>query len=74
MYEIEKRVNYEGSWKKGRPSIYPFGDMEVGDSFSAPISERKKIKSSASLFGKRNSKKFSIRTQKDGLIRIWRIE
>jgi hypothetical protein len=49
---------------------WPFGKMEVGDSFLMPDAALKlKCATAASWFGKRHNKKFSIRGR-----RCWRIE
>lgn len=50
---------------------YPYGEMEVGDSFFVKI-EREKIYSSSSQYGKRHNAKFSVRKEADGY-RVWRI-
>ena len=52
-------------------TIYPFGQMEVGDSFFLVIGV-KKISSAAYHFGKRNEMKFSVRSEGKGC-RVWRI-
>jgi hypothetical protein len=50
--------------KKGRPRVYPFQDMEVGDCFtitdaSDPRTDGR-VRASACNYGKRASKKFSV--------------
>ena len=50
-------------------SVYPWRDMEVGDSFKFEDEEKQKISDSAYSYGRRNNKKFAIRGN-----RVWRIE
>jgi len=70
--EINKGVPYpKGRWRK-----YPFGDMEVGDSFLAEC-EKERFKSigcSILVGAKRyQPKKFRIHRETGG-IRCWRVE
>lgn len=68
MFEIEKNVELNT-----RKVVYPFQDMEVGDSFSFPVNLYHKVASAASGYGRRNNMKFSMRSFKDeGVGRIWR--
>lgn len=56
-----------------RESGLPFGDMEVGDSFRAPMSSSE-LRNKVTYYSHQNpGKKFSIRKDDDGA-RIWRIE
>jgi len=73
-YKIEKHVpipNLIPSNKK-----YPFDKMGVGDSFVGmdEYNEKryKRFFSAASKYGKRNNKKFTIRTTPEG-VRVWRV-
>jgi hypothetical protein len=60
--------------KKGRPNIYPFFKMEVGDSFFAEgQSYDNGARGAARAYGRLNNMKFSCRKEKGG-IRIWRVE
>lgn len=55
----------------GRPSIYPFQEMEVGDSFPISSTDAKKVSNAARTFGQRHGKLFIVR--KDGRRhRVWR--
>lgn len=57
--------------RKYRTRVYPFSDMEVGDSFK--LDDRKKsVECAASYYGRRNGKKFACRKDGDG-VRVWRI-
>lgn len=70
VFKIEKNIEISS---RGRGvSKYPFAQMDVGDSFSAPHTAAMKIRSAAFSFGKRSGFRFS--TRKDGdQVRIWRI-
>lgn len=59
---------------RGRPAVYPFHKMAVGDSFSVPLESRNKATGAASLYAKTNGGKFSSKTMGDKTVRIWRIE
>jgi len=52
---------------------YPFKTMEIGDSFIIDNVNAQIISKAAYVFGKRNNKKFAVRTN-DGTARIWRIQ
>jgi len=65
-YKIEKGVPFA---KKG----YPFGEMEVGDSFLADAALLERLRSAASMFGKDHNKKFATRQVPEG-VRVWRVE
>lgn len=86
MLEIQKNVPIPASrGRHGRPSIYPFADMEVGDSFAVAVdpektiaSVQKYIRSAAGNFARRNAsyQKYVTRALvEDGtgvVVRIWR--
>lgn len=64
----------------GRKRLYPFQEMEVGDSFfqqgDNPELLRSRVAGSASVYGKASGKKFISRiVQEDSVpgIRVWRI-
>lgn len=71
---IESNIPAPKSQGRGRPPIYPFGDMDVGDSI---FIESQHMGGSAYLaamqHGRLHSKKFSGRSVEGG-IRIWRVE
>ncbi len=80
-YKIEKGIPLPRT-KKG-PGIYPFHDMEIGDSFLTPVKGdthefskvQTSINSSSRHFVKKYfpKRKFTTRKEKEG-IRCWRIE
>lgn len=74
MIEIEKGIEMPNT--KGRKRKYPFGDMEVGDSFKYPDGKAKNsIVGGANAWAKRlgNNYRFAVRTI-DGKFRLWRIK
>ena len=56
----------------GRRTRYPFGAMEVGDSFFVPETAAKLVRSAATKFGQRRDRQFLTR-RVDGGLRVWRI-
>lgn len=70
-YVIEQGVPMP-SKMAGRGHKYPFQQMEVGDSFLAPLADRSRISSRATITGKRNGLAFSVRKVGSEQIRIWR--
>lgn len=70
VFKIEK--NIEISSRVRGVIKYPFAQMDVGDSFSAPHTAAANIRAAAFSFGKRSGFRFS--TRKDGdQVRVWRI-
>ena len=73
-YEIEKGIPLPPKKKSpGRPRIYPFADMEVGDSvyIDGDIQKIERARIAAHCTGSRNCMSFMIENERDG-IRIWR--
>lgn len=67
-YKIEEGVPLKSRLGYNK---YPFGEMEIGDSFFSNA-DRTLVSSAASWYGKRNGRKYS--TRKDGTgFRVWRI-
>jgi len=56
----------------GRPSIYPWRKMDIGDSFFIPGTTTKKFAGQAGRAAIRTGRRFSTRTV-DGGVRVWRI-
>lgn len=70
---VEKNVPFPT--KAVRSFKYPFGHMEVGDSFAVPGSSYSRIYSAASHYGKRSKTKFIVRKiPGTDEIRCWRIK
>lgn len=76
IYEIQADIPAPpNAGRSGGNSTYPFGKMEIGDSFSAgnDLPSVRKIRAAASWYGRRNGKKFSCRMVEGGY-RVWRIQ
>lgn len=69
--------------EKGHPiprpttRVYPFGDMEPGDSFFVPPGEnaertKNNVRCAAKAFGRRKGWKFTVRKDGEG-VRVWRL-
>lgn len=75
MYKIEKDVPLV-EWKRGPKYTYPFGDMQVGDSFFVRAEPRfRGLHNSALNFVRKHEpdKKFSVRRVEGGF-RCWRVK
>jgi hypothetical protein len=54
---------------------YPFGDMEVGDSFEFDESRQKSVRAASSSFAKYHGKQFTVSCRKGtGKGRCWRVK
>ena len=69
MFEIEKNVPIDGRQPYNR---YPFGEMEVNDSFFVADGKQSRLSAAATASGKTHGTKFTVR-KVDGGYRIWRI-
>lgn len=67
-FKIEKGIKLPPA--RGGDVVYPFGEMNVGDSFFAQI-PRTNVAAAASLYGKRKKQRFATRKEKGG-VRVWR--
>ena len=67
-FKIESDVDMPEAWSK-----YPFGGMEVGQSFAIDAGSVVLVRNAASAHGRKHGKKFSVR-KVDGVGRVWRIE
>lgn len=71
--EICKGVPLPPGGGKGRPSLYPFREMEVGDSFVFPSgTPAENARTAAAWAGKRQGRKFCVRKIPEG-IACWRV-
>lgn len=72
-YVIEKNVPYPAN-RQGLG--FPLSEMEVGDSFEAPIDKMPSVRNAASRYGMKTEPKakFVVRKVSDTKCRIWRIE
>lgn len=72
MYAIETNIPVPQIGGRGRKSsVYPFAQMNVGDSFFVPGITTTKITGTVFHHGKRLNMKFVTRTV-DGGVRVWR--
>ena len=81
MITIDKNIPMP---KGGRPQprIYPFAEMDVGDSFALPVPKNgdpvkfaAKIRALAWMWRKHKSVKFSVLLVEEGAkVRVWRTE
>lgn len=75
MIVIEKNIpipSPRNPLSMGRPRIYPFHVMEVGDSFAVIMKKKNAVAATANRYGKNNNMKFATRKMDDGTIRVWR--
>lgn len=74
MIKIQKNIPIPNT-TAGRPSKYPFADMEIGDSFELRDVPKNTVLNAASSWAKRNKnkRKFCIRYE-NKVTRIWRIK
>jgi len=73
--KIEKGVPLPASGA-GRPSKYPWGDMEVGDSFFAEA-KPESMHTQAAFAGRKYGRRFTTRKRtENGVagVRVWRVE
>jgi hypothetical protein len=76
MFDIDDNVSLP-TQRTGGCSKYPFGKMEIGQSFAIPRAVGHNARMAAAQFGKRNGMKFTSRAlTEDGepVVRIWRVE
>ncbi|QIG65942.1 hypothetical protein phiOC_p300 [Ochrobactrum phage vB_OspM_OC] len=79
MYKIEKGIELPKQKRKGKASIYPYGTMDINDSFLVTDKAFKSVYQSAYTFGKRHNMKFVVtevpaegKNSKGG-VRVWRV-
>ena len=58
----------------GRPPIFPWQEMEVGDSFLVSSSHNRIHNIASSTHKRYPLKRFAVRKQPDGTYRVWRVE
>lgn len=68
--KVEKGIPLPISFQAQR---YPFDKMDIGDSFFIEKVEAQRLSAAASLYGKRNNMKFSVRSIDNGY-RCWRVK
>jgi len=77
MFAIEKNVPvpYVAAHISGRPPIYPFNELQVGESFYVPqitCKQRQSIQSQMRYRARKRGVRFISRKMEGGL-RIWRV-
>lgn len=84
FFQIAKGVPLPARRGGGMPAVYPFSEMEVGDSFDAPRDmgtrgagdvRQNTVSSCARVFAKRHNPaaKFTVRLVDDNTVRCWRV-
>jgi hypothetical protein len=71
--EIEKDVPTPAWGRRGRHRIYPWNEMEVGDSFILPYWHPASAHALAHQASKRLGRKFKASKITDGQFRVWRV-
>ena len=72
-YKVDKGVDVPTEPRRGRPSVYPFASLAIGDSFTVPINEALKARLSAAQ-RKRLYPGWDYASRTEGdVVRIWRI-
>lgn len=72
-YKVDKGVSVPTGHGRGRPAIYPFASLAIGDSFTVPASDAPKARLAASSW-KRFHPEWGYASRKEGdAVRIWRI-
>jgi hypothetical protein len=75
-FEVQRNIPIPaGSDGRGRKSIFPLSEMQVGDSFAAgsSIEARERVSRAVDHHQRRHGTKFTVRKQPDGSYRCWRI-
>jgi len=71
MFQVDKDVPIPDKLDSIRK--YPFSQMEIGDSFSFDKRKERTVSTAAYFYGRRTSKKFTVRKVETNLWRCWRI-
>ena len=62
--------------KIGRPRIYPFDRLDVGEQFTIALrdwNQRQSIAVAAIIYGQRNNRRFRTVTRKGGMLEVTRV-
>jgi hypothetical protein len=76
VVKVERGVPIPPERLPGRFPVYPWRDMEIGDSFAVDRARDRQVRSVAWGWGKRHGQKFTVaRVVEDGIekVRCWRI-
>jgi len=75
MFKIDKNIDMPALERRGRKSLYPFAEMEKGDSFFVEGKLPGQMASVAYNWSKRHSPEAKFVIKKEGLgCRVWRFE
>lgn len=73
-YEVRSNVELPKAAGRGRAgSVYPFAEMNPGDSFVVTDKTARTVRSAVAAFQKKYDVKFAVRTTPDG-IGVWRVK
>lgn len=76
-FKLEQDVPMPDSGvSRGRTRVYPWLEMEVGDSFQCPKGRHDHVRTAAASWSKRHvedPRVFSVRMMEDGTYRCWRV-
>jgi hypothetical protein len=77
VLKVESGIKIWKQARTGRPPLFPYAEMKVGDSFLAPLKGRSvsSVQKSVSSYGKAHGRQFTTRKLPDKSgIRVWRIK
>jgi len=73
-FKLEKDIPIPAKQTRKRPSIYPFNNMEIGESFLVPLNKLKAARIAVGTYKRRHPDwGYASRTLPEGF-RIWRIK
>lgn len=74
QFKVESGIPLPEGNGGGRLPKYPWTEMNVGDSFPVPESQRKTVKSAATAYcNSRKHLRFTVRKDANGDYRCWRV-
>lgn len=72
MFTIEKGVPFKDGRADGRPTKYPWAEMEVGDSFVVYDASRNAMSATGRYHTRKTGKVYRASTEDDH-VRVWRV-
>lgn len=72
-YTVRTNVPLPKTVHRGRASVYPLSDLEVGDSFVVTDKSVRTVRSAVAAFQKKYKAKFAVRTLDTG-VGVWRTD
>jgi hypothetical protein len=73
MIKIDKAIPMPVTLRNGRPCVYPWAEMEIGDSFFVSHKTKRSFGTQVYQAAKRLGKSFALREETHG-VRVWRTE